>query len=81
MPITFPNTLLKITLWIKSQGQFPRPSFKVTTHFYTNCNTTFLAILLVLDMVLFGALYRRKCCTLICWDEMGEIKLLEQKIV
>jgi hypothetical protein len=32
-------------------------------------------------MAPYEALYRRKCHTLICWDEVGERKLLGPKMV
>jgi hypothetical protein len=32
-------------------------------------------------MAPYETLYGRKCCTLICWDEVGEMKLLEPETV
>jgi len=34
-----------------------------------------------IGMAPYEALYGRKCCTLICWDEVGEMKLLEPETV
>jgi hypothetical protein len=34
-----------------------------------------------IGMVPYEALYGRKCRTLICWDEVGERKLLRPKMV
>jgi hypothetical protein len=32
-------------------------------------------------MAPYEALYERKCCTLICWDEVGEWKLLGYEMI
>jgi len=34
-----------------------------------------------ISMAPYEALYERKCCTLICWDEVGEWKLLGYEMI